>query len=266
MSDPSPKRDECPSDLQLDRLRVGELTKASEELVRAHLGACTECKQRYTLVCADAERFAREAPAFETLRTPRAVVPSRRAIGPRRWATWSAVAAAAGLLLLVSRGARQRQDDSPPAVSDSSGPRSDGSSVGVRTKGASASFDFVVRRDEHTVLGTPEMILYPGDRLRFTVSASESVYSGVWGIDAQGQVSDYATAPELLRIVAGEQIALPQTIELDASVGNEHIVAVFCQGPQADDAIRSALADNPERPQLPFGCHTESVQIRKAPR
>lgn len=273
-----PRLDECVSDLKLDQLRVRELSEASSTQVRAHLTSCAECQQRYTVLCEDAERFATDAPAFASLRAQQAMRDeplrsetsgqkrgSSRATWVRRGATWSAVAAAAGLVLFVSRNQPERGAGTGAGTMDEmDGAFQRETEPGVRTKGASTSFDFIVRRGEHTVVGIPSMTLHPGDRLRFTVSATEVVYCGLWGIDADLQVIDYATASRLIRVPAGEQVALPQTIELDESVGTERIVAVFCDSPHDADAIRTALSVSAEAPRLPLGCAAEAVHIRKA--
>lgn len=270
MSLPPPRSEDCMSDLQLDRLRVGELVGSSAERVHAHLTVCPACEHRYAALQADAERFAESAPSFDALRahpTARQSPPlpgaARGALRPARWAVVTALAAAAGSLLFVGPGAWQGPQGEPsPAASPSDS--SNGSSSEVRTKGSLASFDFVVRRDQNTVIGTPGMVLRPGDRLRFTVSSRRPVFVGIWGIDSSGLVSDYATAPELLRVPPGHQVALPQTIELDASLGQERLVAVFCQDPQPVEAIRSALSDASDEPSLPLNCEPETVSLRKA--
>jgi hypothetical protein len=274
MTLPPPPSPDCVSDLRLDQLRVAELSDAQATAIREHLSNCAECHQRYALLCEDAARFGQHGPSFEKLisgaasqlRTadPQAArsLPSRcqPSATSRRFAIWASFAAAAGLVLLIAQGLREQERGAQSI------PTSNASSelATERTKGASASFDFVVRRGEHTVLGIAGMALYPGDRLRFTVSASRAMHWGVWGVDAGGQVSAYATSARLMQVSAGRQVALPQTVELDDSAGHEHIVAVFCEGAQASDTIQRALADNIQAPRLPPGCGSETVEVRKA--
>jgi hypothetical protein len=244
---------ECASDLQLDQLSSAELSGAVEQGLRAHLAGCSACAGRHAELEAEHARFAQQAPAFEALLASPA---AERSAGQRRpsppWLSRIALPAAAVLALGLGLSALLRERAPEPES--------------TRTKGSGAAFGFVVRRGDRTFAGEAGQVLQPGDVLRFTLSSTVPSYAGVWGVDALGRVSPYQTRAQLAPVPAGQRQPLPEAAELDQSLGQERLIAVFCPRPLPASEIGAALAVDPSAPRLPSGCASDSLGIVKAPR
>jgi hypothetical protein len=250
----SSSRPGCVSDLRLDQLLVGELPEQMLQAVEAHLAGCPACAQRYDEFAADRADFAARAPAFEALLAPARRTRAWTPLTSRRWLARLALPAAAVVALGIGFSSllRERPAPSLPVVLET-----------TRTKGAGAAFGFVVRRGEHNVAGEDGEVLHPGDALRFTLSSGTDVYAAVWGIDSLGHASLYQRSPELAFVPAGRRQPLPEAVELDETLGQERLVAVFCATPRAASEITAALT-SADPPRLPAGCGSESIAILKA--
>jgi hypothetical protein len=135
----------------------------------------------------------------------------------------------------------------------------------TRGQGSRAAFGFVVRRGDRIFAGEPGQVLHSGDVLRFTLSSASSRYAGVWGVDALGRPSPYQGGQQLALLPAGPHQPLAEAVELDDSLGEERLVAVFCSRQLPASEITAALAASPSAPQLPVECASESLAIVKAP-
>jgi hypothetical protein len=250
----------CLSDFMFDRLMANALAgDLGAEDVRSHLGSCARCRNRF------ASFEAVEVPPFENLfrqRLPHEHKPNdleakpRR--GPRRW-TLPAILLAAAAALVV--GARV--------------PRSEEPSAQTRTKGA-LSLDLVLRRPSGEVT-RPEQggAVFPGDALRFEVTAAEPGFVIVLGLDAAGAVTVYAPASEsTIQLEASARTVLPGSIVADKTLGPERIVAVLCAQPQNSNELRqtavralSQAGGDPQRvSNLGTACSETSFMIDKRAR
>jgi hypothetical protein len=57
---------------------------------------------------------------------------------------------------------------------------------------------------------------------------------------------------------------LPGAVELDDTLGEEQLVAVFCTSQRRSAEIAAAIAAAPAAPRLPAGCDYEILSIVKA--
>jgi hypothetical protein len=211
----------CLSALQLDRFRMGELSGAAAEEVRAHVAGCTRCAEAI-----------RELSVDEALPPMRVVPlqPRRSSLWPRRAAAAGlGVAAAASLLLVLRPGA------------------------GVRTKGTAPALSMYVQHGGEVRRAGPGETVAPGDALRFAVTTPVAAYVAVLSIDPLGHGSVYFPLGARAQLLpAGQEVPLPIGTRLDATVGEERIVGIFCSAPVELEPVRAALESG--RGTLPDGC------------
>jgi hypothetical protein len=99
----------------------------------------------------------------------------------------------------------------------------------------------------------PGETVAPGDALRFAVSAPAKAYVAVLSLDPKGHGSVYFPLGARAEAVGpGAEVALPLGTRLDATVGEERIVGLFCSSPVELEPLRVQL----ERgiPLDPDGC------------
>jgi Domain of unknown function (DUF4384) len=207
----------CLSDFLFDRLIASDLAgDAAAEDVRAHLASCARCRNRL------AEFEAVEAPAFGSVFAQSLERKPRREAA--RW-TLPAIALAAAAVLVVSARV-QRNAESPAAT---------------RTKGL-LSLDLVLRRTSGEVTRPAQgETVFPGDALRFEVTAARGGFVAVLGLDAAGAVTVYAPVSESTsHLEAGAPTVLPGSVVADSTLGPERIVAVLCTKLTALDHLRQA--------------------------
>jgi len=216
----------CLSAYQLDRFRMGELSAAEYGNVEAHLEGCPRC--RAAIAC-----LVREEGAFRALATP--LRRPRRAVGPAL-----AVGAAAAVCLL--------------ALWPSSG---------VRSKGPAVSVGMYVQHGQSVRRALPGEVVAPGDSVRFTYSSRSPATLAVLGLDGAGVATVYFPAgPETVPVPAAENAPLPLATQLDSVVGEEKVVALFCEQPHALEPVREALQASPGEPHLP-GCTLATLHFTK---
>ena len=93
----------------------------------------------------------------------------------------------------------------------------------------------------------------PGDAVRFSITAPAAGFVAVLSLDAEKRASVYfPLGAQAAPTAAGADLALPQGTRLDATVGEEHLTALFCTAPVALEPLRAALEQGAF--QLPDGC------------
>lgn len=209
----------CLSDLRLDELLAGELAGDAAADAADHVAGCERCRAREHALAADRDRFRAAPPSI-----------ARRRAGRRIAIAGVGVAAAAAVVMMLL-------------------PRGDGD--GTRSKGG-AHLGFVVQHGGAMRVGAIGEVVHPGDTLSYLVTARAPGYVTVLGRDAAGRVATYVPTT---RVVAGRDVELPIATRLDATLGREEIVAVFCA-----EAIAIASVEDP-----PAGCTIDRLAIEKAP-
>ena len=234
------RSDDCITDLAFDHLIANELAPDARAALEAHLATCQRCQARRAELEAKATAFRASAPAF----TPRAAkVVSLR---PRRIVPMIAagLAVAASVLLML----RPTGD-----VLDT-----------TRSKG-SARLGFFIKRGEQVIEGRDGAHVQPGDLLRFTYTSQEPRHLAVLSRDGAGVASVYfperATTREL---PAGKAQALPDAIELDATLGEETLLALFCSGQLDLEPLRKQL-EQASPFTAPAGCQVQRLTLVKEP-
>lgn len=203
----------CLSALRLDRWMAGELGPAEAEEVRAHVAGCARCTSAVGSLAG-----ARDGARLPPLRTVAA--PARHAARLRAIAALAGgLAAAAGLLLFL------RPDP-----------------TGERTKGAGIGLAMYVLHGDAVRRTGPGEVVAPGDAVRFSVTTPEPAYVAVLSVDPAGRASIYFPAgPMAAPVAAGRDVALPLATRLDATVGEERVVGLFCDRPVELEPLRAGL-------------------------
>ncbi len=252
----------CLSDLTLDRLRVGELSEASEAEAQRHLAQCSRCESRLASIEADAAEAS--LPPLSLPETSAAPAPSERR---RTWrvAAMTMAAAAAVVLVVWPRGETGIESD-PPSTSpslDDGAIGAEPSSVGTQAKGSGPRLHLYVRREGSVVESSAVDHWRPGDVLGFTYSSTKSLHLAVLGRDALGTVGVYYPAgPSAVQIEPGDDVAFGDGIELDDTLGQEVVYGVFCERAVAVDELREAVERSRE-PVLPPDCALVTIAADK---
>ena len=200
----------CLSALQLDRYAMGELDAREAAQVAAHLGSCRLCGEAW-----DALR-ATHAEPLPPLRLVEVAPPPR--ISRRSVAAGIGLALAASVVMMVRP-------------------------FGERTKGPRFALGMYVDHGGEVRRAGPGEVVAAGDALRFTISAAEPVYVAVLSLDAAGNASIYYPPKDRAGLVQpGHDVPLPLGTRLDAVLGEERIVGIFCSAPVELEPLRAGLA------------------------
>ncbi len=209
------------SELAIDRLLAGEVAGVDAAAMRDHATGCRRCGALLDDALATQRAFAVEPP----LGLPIPLI-RRRSRAPLVGAAVAALAAAAMLVAWP-----RTHDDA------------------VRTKGT-AMVGFFVAHGDDVRRGNPRETVTPGDRIELVTTTNAPAWFAVVGVDAAGHRSVYITPRT---IDAGRELVVPLSIELDDTLGDERVTALFC-----------AAAFDPLAP--PDGCTTDHFTLVKVPR
>lgn len=228
---------ECLSDFAIDRYLAGEHEEPAA--VERRVQSCEHCRARLETLRLDAEQARAALPELSGTRQARG--------------GWVAlVAVAAGLLLALSLAwALLPADDGTGAAASDRIAR-------TRTKGRARMTAYVRRGDRVFTLGGEE--LQEGDALAFAYTSPEDSHLAVFDID-DGRVALLHPAGSSTHLVkAGVDVELELAVELDDSLTEERIVAVFCSEPAATSELATSLE---AATALPEGCFSDSIELRK---
>ena len=260
-------------DLTIDRLRVDDLSEAERAAVEAHLAAHPDEQARVDAVrvqlavplpppaflqqrAAPAPAPVPAAPADETTeeRPMAEVIPlfSARRLWP---ALGGALAVAAAALLAIG-------------LSDSGGPGPGGPVGGEFTVRGTAVDMAVVTAD-----GRSSGSIHAGDRLMFEATPREDGHLLVLGVDGAGSVYPWhpsGDAAASVPVTAKTSVKPAVGLQVDATPGDERIVALLCAEPVRYADVRGALASAAELagndgplPAVRRGCEQSVVVLRK---
>jgi hypothetical protein len=223
------------SDLRWDRLLAGELADDAAAALRAEATGCAACEMRLAQLTRDSERFAQR---------PALVAPRRR----RMW--WIAapigMAAAAAVMLLV------RTDDHPTE----------------RVKGPADATLIVLagQRDAMHVVQTGDHVR-AGEYLQIGYSATRDGFGAVVSRDGAATTSIYVPAggTVMVALAAGRDQAFPGSTLLDDTLGEETVIALWCERALALPPLVQELATTGDIA-APTGCTKRRLTFTKDPR
>ena len=232
-----PPSTRCLSDLRIDQFLADELNAPERLAVDAHLSSCASCRERFAAIDAERAQFIIVHPVVPDW----LLAEPARAKAVRYYVPLLLVAIA--LLALVHP------------------------SVELRTKGSEA-LGFYVKRGREVRRGSVGEPVHPGDQVRFTYSAPRARYLAILSVDAARHASVYFPAtPDAARVEPGTERPLPSAIELDAVLGSEQVLALFCDRPFTLAPLLTRLARSEPSLHLPADCVTDRLMLQKeAPR
>ena len=104
----------------------------------------------------------------------------------------------------------------------------------------------------------------PGDVVRFVYSSREPRSLAILSLDGAGVASVYfPDGPETANVPAAEDAPLPLGTRLDGVLGEEQVVALFCERPRTLEPVRQALQAAPGAlPEVP-GCSLATFHFTK---
>lgn len=225
----------CPSPLALTAYAAGELTRDAHAQLEAHFAACARCR--------DALRDLDEpaylgSPQAKALRAELA----RRTGARPPWRAWLGVGLAAAAALFVFVRLPAREPD------------------GERTKGADESISVhVLHAGKVRRAGDGDEVM-AGDALRFTTTSVRACAFALYGYDARGRLDGYA---RIDRLAPGRDVALPSSVLLDDTPGEERFSALFCDAPPDAAALAEALRAASGRLAAFPGCRVRSLALHK---
>jgi hypothetical protein len=265
----------CLSDLVFDEWNAGELSAEVQQEYELHLASCQRCQARqeelrdFAQAFLDARPFeatfaglatkesrglVREASdqqsdVGESDLTPMRVGESAsNVIRPTRF--WGAfggaiIAAAAALFLWV-------------------GSPGSGDPLGTRSKGGER-LGMYVKRGEQVFTWASGQTVRGGDRLRFVVNTTKATHLAILSLDGAKVASIYyPSTPEPRSIATVRDLSLDESVELDATVGEEHLFGVFCEESFDVEALRRGLAATGKLTPPP-GCGVDELVFHKEP-
>lgn len=230
------RRSGCPSAQGLEEHLVGLVDHTR------HLSQCVECAAYVATLSSEQAAFFKARPTEQLLRKLKA----RRAPRPRVRQAFLVSALAASLVALV--------------VALRPTP-------GIVMKGSGWFTVFAKHQQADPQPVTNGQRLEPGDSLRFAVSSDRDAYLLILNLDANGTVVSFYPYGEAASaaLVAGEKALLPGAVVLDASMGQEWLIAVRSEQPVTVEAMRAQLKTRAPPELFCRGCQVAALRIHKAP-
>jgi hypothetical protein len=224
----------------IDLLLLSALAAPEAEEARQHLDGCDDCRRRWRELNQDTQRFeqfvfARTLPKVEA----RVEAERQGLLGRFRLQVLLPVMGLAAAAAVVAAMPGQTEDD-----------------VYVGIKGGQPTFEVVAARGPAggQFQVKPGVPLQPQDKLAFLVNPAGAKYVLVASRDGAGVFSVYypfgAHESQALTPRPG-RVELPGAVELDATLGTEHVVAAFSDEPVTAQQVEAALTANPRQPRLP---------------
>ncbi len=253
-------------DLALERLGIGDLEPHEERSVRDHLAQCPACSERFEAMKVE---LAEPLPALGDGRQHGASpvhggadsggevvsLPSRRLPMILSFAG-GLFALAAGVVMLVL-----------PEVDPQLDPE-------FQSRGAELGFEVWRQDGEEAVLAHGGDGVRAGDRLAFRVSSQGGGHLLVAGIDSE--LEPYACYPSdpsqgsAIWAASPRPVQLDAAIELDATPGQERLVALLCDESVNMDRLApllreaaSSTAEWDDLPDLVAGCRQRELRLSK---
>ena len=237
--------EDCLSDLQLDQLRLRELTEDAAASARAHVAGCDRCRAREARLEALAADLDAELPPLDAKPRGRGV------------AVAVVLLLAAAAALLWWRGTAT--PDGPEVSPDPPAPL-----VAVGRLKGGVALGMFVRRDGRVRAWAAGELVREGDVLAFTYSSEEDRTLAVFDVEGRSATLLFPTEGETTAaIAAGRDVAIDAAAELDASLEPERIVGVFCDAPVATAALAEALRSAAPEAVLPAGCVAVTLELEK---
>jgi hypothetical protein len=121
-----------------------------------------------------------------------------------------------------------------------------------------------VQHEQAVRRALPGEAVAPGDVVRFVYSSREPRFLAILSVDGAGVASVYfPDGPETVKVPGAEDAPLPLGTRLDGVLGEEQVVALFCERNRVLEPVRQALqAAAPALPEVP-GCTLATFHFSK---
>jgi hypothetical protein len=230
----------CISDWTFDAWRAGELDKARAVALEEHLTLCERCQRRRESIEHQSIQFWDRAAVLPTQ-------PSRSGRVRRRCFVPSAVAfstlAAVAAIALLAPGSRETTDE-------------------VRRKGQS-HLTFHVQHEGKVTVGVDGQAVFPGDRLRFSITTRKPAHLAILSLDGAGAASVYFPPGGTSRSFGTvDRQPLDSSVLLDGTLGNETVWALFCDKEFDLEPLRAQL-EREGTLSVPAGCSLDQHTLVK---
>lgn len=229
---------DCLSDFAIDRYLAGEHEDPAS--VEAVLQSCERCRERLEALRLDAQQV-------------RATLPELPGAARRSYGWVGMLAVAAGLLLALSLAWAILPSDDAATVPPSE------RVAQTRTKGR-ARMTMYVRRGERVFTFDGET-LQAGDGLAFAYTSADDTHLAMFDVEGTSVTLLHPAGATAQPVAAGVDVELALAVELDESVSEERIVAVFCEDAKPTAELATSLSRGAS---LPMGCSSDSIELRKA--
>jgi hypothetical protein len=225
----------------IDLLLMSALTGDRQTEAKAHLDGCPLCQKRWSELNEDKARF-------EQFVFPRTVGKLESRLGAPSLADrlrtgWKMLVPAAGAVLAASLATvvwlggreRSRTDDD----------------LYIGVKGGPSLEVVALRPETGQFPVKASTVLHPRDKIRFVVNTAGARYLLIASRDGAGAFTVYHPfgAEQSGEVLPG-RIELPRSVELDETVGNERLVAVFSDTPISAAQVKAALEATPNDPKI----------------
>lgn len=235
----------------IDLLLLSALAAPEANEAKQHLDGCDDCRRRWQELNEDKQRFEQFVFARTLPKVEARVQAERGGFFARfKLQILIPVMGLAAAAAVVAAMPGQTEDD-----------------VYVGIKGSQPTFDvFAVRGPSGGQFQVkPGVPLQPKDKIAFLVNPAGAKYVLVASRDGAGVFTVYfpfgAQASQPLTPQPGK-LELPGAVELDATLGTEHVVAAFSDEPVTAQQVEEALKANPKQPKLP-GVKFVAVEFSK---
>lgn len=242
----------------IDLLLLSALAATEANEAKAHLDSCESCRTRWRELNEDKQKFeqfvfARTLPKVEArLEKERAPAGFFERFRLAILLPAVGLAAAATFAVVSATGPGTQTEDE----------------LYIGLKGASPSMEIVALRGETQFPVKPGAELKPKDRIRFVVNPAGAQYLLIASKDGAGAFTVYHPfgATESTRLAGSlpKKLELPGSVELDETLGTEHVVAVFSDAPVKATDVEAAMTADPAAPKLP-NARVLTWEFQKAP-
>ena len=241
------------TELSLNRYIQGELERDVENAVRLHLETCARCSELYHNVLAFDEEL-RDSPLFAQIPDFEAAPPSVTAAKPEpplrthrlaarrsRWGRKHAFWTAAAALLIAVLAYAVLGEEANELLSPTT--RSGEVIDDIRIKGGGLGFQIHLKRASGSVELGAGSAVHPGDRLAFTVSPLDAGFMAIVGVDREHNAYICSPADGVAVWVeeGRKSVQLPGSVEMDALLGKERILALHCPKSFSFDDVKRSV-------------------------
>lgn len=247
-------RGHLPADT-LDLLLLEALERTEANAARAHLGHCATCAANYKQLVDDKQRF--DQFVYPRTQAHVAAATARgswlRWLSPRFLVPAFALASAGVVALVVTSRPTQTEDEVY---------------VGVKGVRAPAVEVYAQRQGGAPFVVKPGGALKPHDRIRFVLSGTDARHALIASVDGKGAFSVYHPfdGQESAALAgAAKRHELPDSVDLDETLGRETLYAVLSAMPVDRKAVEAAIRTAPEKPLVPGATVLTFTFVKEGP-